>query len=175
MQLEEAAKILDRQERSQVTQERGAAEKALFEAHEMMKRYKKKCVEVAARSGSSSSSAGKPGAKRKKKQEIVQISEWPDRNIELVSARSCCPPKGFIWASQKYQNWQAHYEGFSRISRAWNKHTYKGALLECLRYLWTKHASVTNIPLSDVPVRGLFVVEGAAQEGASSSSDARVT
>lgn len=175
MQLDEAQELLDRQDHTKVAQEQKAAAQAVLETKELKVEYAKRCREVA----SAKEAAAKGRGSRKKKAgvpappKVIVIPEWPSRDADLSRARACCPPGGTIWASQRFENWQAHYKPFSHVSRSWHKYGYAQSLNECLKYLWRKHSEVTNIPLCELGVQGLFedlpATEVATPAAASSS------
>lgn len=166
VQLDDASELLERQDQPAVAQERAAAVKATMEAADLKKQYSTKHKEIAVRE--KKAAAGR--AKKPKKAERITIPAWPEKDVDMAAARACCPKGGHIWASQRFGNWQAHYEPHARVSRAWSKYGYTNALNECLKYLWTKHSERFNIPIAELPVDGLFDMPTGVASSSSSSA-----
>lgn len=174
-QLDEAVELLERQDHLKVNEERDSAIRAMQETKELKAQYAQTHRKVVPRPKAPASG----GDKRKKRGgnapqlDRIVIPEWPNRDIDLAAARACVPPGGKLWASQRFGNWQAHFEPLPRVSRAWQKYGYAGALTACLEYLWSSYAEAHNIAVADLPVEGLFKNAGTgapAQGGASGSS-----
>lgn len=164
MSLDDTTGLLDGQDEKDLKRHRETLKEEVDHMTAFKASYKAKRSAVV-----TASASGKGNRKTSVKEKQVRLAtggkKYPDLpkqgEITHAKAKSLCPPEGSIWRATRAGAWEAHYEPFRRISRAWNKYGERLACVICLQYLWEHHLEKHGLDLAMCPVGGLFSVDGA--------------
>lgn len=174
LELDDAAQFLDKDDCKELQRE---GEKAKSQAA-VMQEYR---AAVLAKRGRISGVGGGGGVGRHRssrpsgpRRRIPQEGVIPHE-----SAKSLSPPGSYIWRALTEGAWCGRLPPNGERSRSWRRHGEREACLQILRILWAQWADSEGLPLSAVPVDGLFpdtvgeasaCCSQAAPSGAASSS-----
>ena len=162
--IDEAREVLDRNDQSVLETERKAVCTIAEHAEEFKRDYTAKFKVLA-------KPAAAPKKKGKKTLATPRLPLWPDNKIPLAEARLFLPRDAQLWSDDRFGNWHGELKPFPRIGRAWKKWGEKGALIEVLRYLWSRWAEKSGKTMAEIPLDGLFPESApAVGTGAAASS-----
>lgn len=108
----------------------------------------------------------RPGNNRRGKRPIIMRRNRPPppppgrlpivTEISQKDASRFVPEGGYLWLSNSGGSWQAHFNGYKRISRSFAKYGQHESPRLCYVYLWEKFCEHHAIPTSECPLKGVF-------------------
>lgn len=176
MQLEEVEQVLDKPGIDTFNNEKETAAGEVGEGKSFVKEVGAKVARargVAAKAGATT----RGGRRKKKKGGEPGLEKPASRAIPTMRQEGVVrrvPPAGSLWLG-KYQGgtWQAHFQPFQRISRAFAK---RGREHECLKlcreYPWRSYCQLEGFAEPDCPLHGILGEVAGPLNAASSSSAA---
>lgn len=81
----------------------------------------------------------------------------PVGTIPHSDAKLLAPVGPYVWRNNTSGAWCGRYPPYPELSRAWMKHTERGALLAVLRRLWLWHLTRLGLSKESCPIADLFV------------------
>lgn len=164
LQMEEAADFLDRDDCKLLKREGETVKSRSAELQEYRAAVLAKRQKISGGAGSRSGARGAKGPPGPK----LRV---PAKGIiPHEEAKSLAPPGSFVWRALTEGAWCGRLPPNGERSRSWRRHGERGACLQILRLLWQQWADSQGLPLSEVPVAGLF--EESAPDGPASSAAA---
>lgn len=160
MEVDEAIEMFGKEEAEEVKAEKKKQEQIITTHRSFTRRYmEKKSAIVKARAQSASSNSRRRGGAapaKARNSAAGRRAVIPAGHIGQAAAKEMLPPRCHIWRDLCQGGWQAHLEGFPRISASWAKYSERDSLLHVLRHVWRCHLEREGLALSECGVVGLF-------------------
>lgn len=174
-QLDEAVELLDKNDKAKAKESKREHERLKHEQKELRDGYKENAKVLRAAQVSAAPADTRRRGRAAAKSQRIRVPPFPSHSISIEEARSYLPPNAALWIGAGEGNLQGPLKPFPRCSRSWRKWGEGGALRECLRYLWTRHAQLTGQEVAELPIDGLFEEVGAGASVSAASSSNRPT
>ena len=165
-QLDEAVELLDQHDKAKAVQARDDARQAKVALLTFQESFSAKARAL-------KTAADAALKKKQKPTKRIRLPHFPEHDIDIAQARLYLPPAATMWVGKADGNWQGYLPPYPRISRSFKKYGEAPALVLVLQYLWRRHAEISGLLLSELPVDGLFeAVSVGAASGSSASGSA---
>lgn len=145
LQLDEAIRMLDRDEEKQVRKEQERARDAVKSNTDYVRKFqgRKRAVVAAKEVAAAKAAPSGKGRQRTKAKASASSAPRPVRippgDLQQVQLAQFCPPGGHIWKGRVAGSWQGHFPPYPRYGASWHLYGHRYAAVLALRYLWQSY------------------------------------
>ena len=165
LQMDEASKLLSREDEDQFDKDKARQQRKAAEEDEVLREYKEARVRLRQAKADQAKAAGVRKGKK------PQVRRLPDISVlDHSTAKTFAPPGAFLWRSFHNEAWCGRVPPRQPVSRGWRKAGGSNeALHSVLVILWRQYCEDEGLAESECPMKGVFTLDVAAGPASRSS------